>query len=133
MNDCSRLLLAVAALMLALSSTVHPAPWQTAVPGWKYEFPRDHWSHDGFKTEWWYFTGQLRAEDGRRFGYQITFFRQGIRPLEHRAETTSRLLVNELSFGHAALTDLSESRFRFTQNLSRGSFGEAGFGRGAST
>ena len=55
-----------------LAFTAH-AEWRVALPGWKYEFPRDHGNHPEFKTEWWYFTGNLAAKDGREFGYQLTF------------------------------------------------------------
>ena len=37
-------------------------------------FPQDHGPHPDFQTEWWYYTGNLQAEDGHRFGYQLTFF-----------------------------------------------------------
>jgi predicted secreted hydrolase len=52
-----------------------------AVPqrGYRFSFPRDHGSHPEFKLEWWYITGHLFAEDGRRFGYQATFFRSARR------------------------------------------------------
>ncbi|MEZ0389733.1 MAG: lipocalin-like domain-containing protein, partial [Verrucomicrobium sp.] len=43
-------------------------------PGRKFEFPRDHGSHPEFKIEWWYVTGHLYTEGGRRFGFQATFF-----------------------------------------------------------
>lgn len=102
--------------------------WRVALPGWKYEYPRDHWSHREFKTEWWYFTGELRTGNGRRFGYQATFFRQGIRPPNLRRGETSRFIVNDFPFAHMALTDLSAGKFRYTQKHSRGAFGEAGFG-----
>ena len=39
-------------------------------------FPADHGAHPAFRTEWWYLTGHLDGEDGRRFGFQVTFFRQ---------------------------------------------------------
>ena len=44
-------------------------------------FPGDHGPHPDFRTEWWYFTGNLQAEDGREFGYQLTFFRNALAPL----------------------------------------------------
>lgn len=43
-----------------------------------FRFPADHGPHPEFATEWWYFTGNLEAEDGRHFGYQLTFFRKGL-------------------------------------------------------
>jgi predicted secreted hydrolase len=113
-------------LLLALS-TAHAAEWRAALPGWQYEFPRDHRTHREFKTEWWYFTGNIESTDGRRFGYQLTFFRQGIRP-PSAAPAASRFVVDDLKFSHFALSDLSAGRFRFRQKLARGAFGEAGFG-----
>lgn len=102
--------------------------WQLALPGWQYEFPRDHGSHPGFKTEWWYFTGNLRAKDGREFGYQLTFFRQGVTPEPVNAK--SRFVTRDIKFAHFTLSDLSRGKFRFGQMLSRGAFGEAGFDDG---
>ena len=108
-----------------VSSTA--ADWRFALPGWLYEFPRDHRPHPEFKTEWWYFTGNLRVENGRRFGYQLTFFRQGIRPPVQRGSERSRFIVGDLKFAHFAVTDVASGRFHFEQALSRGAYGEAGF------
>ena len=106
------------------------ADWEIAEPGWRYEFPRDHHAHSGFKTEWWYFTGNLTNDRGRRFGFELTFFRQGIRPLAERKETTSRFIVDDLKFAHFTVTDAAGKMFLFHQKASRGSFGEAGFDAG---
>ncbi len=108
-----------------------PADWETARPGWRYDFPRDHHLHDNFKTEWWYFTGNLANAKGRPFGYELTFFRQGVRPPHERTGTTSRFVIDDLKFAHFALTDPEGKRFLFQQKTSRGSFGEAGFSEGA--
>jgi len=106
------------------------ADWRMALPGWQYEFPRDHHRHADFKTEWWYFTGRLVDEDGGVFGYQLTFFRQGIRPPEERGGTTSRFILDDLKFAHFAISDVRAQQFHFQQKLSRGAFGEAGFDEG---
>jgi len=111
---------------LPLLSAAEPA-WSVARPGWTYEFPRDHHAHPDFKTEWWYFTGNLAAEDGREFGYQLTFFRQGVRRGDP-AET--KFAVEDIKLAHFAVTDISSGKFRFAQRLSRGAFGEAGFAAG---
>lgn len=102
--------------------------WLLALPGWRYEFPRDHGNHPDFKTEWWYFTGNLRGSDGREFGYQLTFFRQGVTPEPPRAK--SRFVTRDLKFAHFAISDLAREKFFFGQTLRRGAFGEAGFGDG---
>ncbi|HET6409863.1 MAG TPA: lipocalin-like domain-containing protein [Chthoniobacteraceae bacterium] len=117
-------------LVLAAIPTVYAEDsWRLALPGWRYEFPRDHFAHADFKTEWWYFTGNLRDESGRRYGYQLTFFRQGIRPFATRGQTKSRFICNELKFAHFAVSDPAGKRFLFTQKTSRGAFDEAGFAK----
>ncbi|MEO8352854.1 MAG: lipocalin-like domain-containing protein [Chthoniobacteraceae bacterium] len=105
-----------------------PFPWRVSEPGWRYEFPRDHFLHPEFKTEWWYFTGNLGASDGRRFGYQLTFFRQGIRPRSLVEKIASRFVIEDFKFAHFAVSDLTGKAFHGTQKTSRGAFGEAGFG-----
>ncbi len=116
-------------LVAALGLLCSGADWKIAEPGASYQFPRDHHRHADFKTEWWYFTGNLQGAEGRRFGYELTFFRQGIRPPNERGGTTSRFIVDDLKFAHFTLTDEAGKRFRFYQKVSRGSFGAAGFDR----
>ncbi|HMJ05047.1 MAG TPA: lipocalin-like domain-containing protein, partial [Chthoniobacterales bacterium] len=106
------------------------ADWQIAEPGWRYESPRDHHAHLSFKTEWWYFTGNLSDATGRRFGYQLTFFRQGILPPDERKPELSRFVVRDLKFAHFTVTDVAARQFHFIQKTSRGAFGEAGFDEG---
>ena len=106
------------------------ADWQIAQPGWKYAFPRDHHLHGEFKTEWWYFTGNLFDADNRRFGYELTFFRQGVRPASQRNPALSKFVVDDLKFAHFTVTDVAGKKFRFDQKTSRGAFGEAGFDGG---
>src|SRR5947207_4605418 len=50
-------------LVALVAANSFAADWRTAEPGWRYEFPRDHHAHRGFKTEWWYFTGNLFDND----------------------------------------------------------------------
>jgi predicted secreted hydrolase len=106
-------------------STAH-AQWQIARPGKLYQFPADHRSHPGFQTEWWYFTGNLRTSEGKDFGYQVTWFRQGLRPPGVLIPTRSRFIVEDLHFVHLAISDLTKKRHHFAQVLRRGSHGEAG-------
>ena len=48
------------------------------------DFPRDHGPHPGYRTEWWYYTGNLQAETGEKYGFQLTFFRSQISPPDER-------------------------------------------------
>jgi predicted secreted hydrolase len=125
MKPILRLLLLVSTALTALAAP--ESAWRLSLPGWKYEFPRDHGSHPGFKTEWWYFTGHLESAQGEQFGYQLTFFRQGVRPPSAAAAPASRFVISDLPFAHFAFTDVAKQRFLFSQRLSRGAFGEAGF------
>lgn len=83
-----------------------------AIPqkGRVFVFPRDHGSHSEFRTEWWYVTGHLDAEGGRRFGFQVTFFRQA------RREDGKSL---HLHLAHAALLDAQTGRFVHEERLNR--------------
>jgi predicted secreted hydrolase len=121
-KPCGAFLLAIV-LMLHASA----ADWRMALPGWQFEFPRDHHLHPEFKSEWWYFTGRLEDEKGGVFGYQLTFFRQGLRPPGVRDGASSRFVVNDLKFAHFAISDIRDQRFDFAQKINRGAFGEAGF------
>jgi predicted secreted hydrolase len=93
--------------------------WLDAAPGYAWEFPRDHWSHPGYRTEWWYFTGQLAAtgEAEPRFGYQFTFFRVGLVP--RNPEWVSGWSASDIIMGHAAVTDLRQGEHRFTELVYR--------------
>lgn len=113
-----------------LATSLFAAEWKIAEPGWRYEFPKDHRVHRQFKTEWWYFTGNVFDEKGRRFGYELTFFRHGIQPAADRDPGASRFVVDDLKFAHFAITDVAGQKFHFDQKTSRGAFGEAGFDNG---
>jgi predicted secreted hydrolase len=97
--------------------------WREAAPGYRFEFPRDHASHPEFKLEWWYYTGNVQTPEGRRFGYQVTFFRVGVDPLP---TNPSRWAVRDLYMTHLAVSDPQARRYRFDERLSRGGPGLAG-------
>ena len=107
----------IALLILGVSNPVAANDWKTAQPDYAWSFPRDHWAHEGYKTEWWYFTGHLTAEDGRRFGYQFTFFRVGVLPTA--PGTDSAWTARDLIMGHAAIGDLDRNEHRFSEVIYR--------------
>jgi predicted secreted hydrolase len=90
------------------------------------DFPADHGPHPDYQTEWWYYTGNLTAADGRHFGYQLTFFRRALLPAEARAERDSNWAADQVYMAHFALTDVSAGRFHAFERLARGSAGLAG-------
>ncbi|MEK7350705.1 MAG: lipocalin-like domain-containing protein, partial [Nitrospirota bacterium] len=83
--------------------------FRVATEGYRYSFPRDHGAHEEFRTEWWYYTGQLTAKDGRPFGYELTFFRRGM-PREQTKTLPSKWAVSHLYLAHFAISDLSKGR-----------------------
>ncbi len=114
------------AATLALAWAQGEPAWRLARPDHAWSFPRDHWAHPEYQTEWWYFTGHLRSAEGRRFGYQFTFFRVGL--LAERPSLDSQWAAGQLLMGHAALSDLDGGQHYFSEVLYRatpllGSFG----------
>jgi predicted secreted hydrolase len=82
-----------------------------------FSFPADHGAHPTFQTEWWYFTGNLQAADGSRFGYELTFFRRGLSP--QAIERSSTWASNEIFMAHFAVTDGKGGQFYAYQRFSR--------------
>ncbi len=92
-------------------------------PSQHYEFPRDHFSHPDYQTEWWYYTGNLQAADGHRFGFELTFFRQRVQ-LSKTMSGTWR--PEEIYLAHLTLSDLDGRHFYYTERLNRAGPGLAG-------
>jgi predicted secreted hydrolase len=111
------LALAIAPLAFAQSA------WQNASPDHVFEFPRDHASHPDAKIEWWYYTGNVVTASGRRFGYQVTFFRVGV---DHTPANPSKWAVRDIFMAHLAVSDPDGKRYRFDERLSRGGPGLSG-------
>ena len=95
-----------------------------AVEPMKFAFPRDHGPHSDYKTEWWYYTGNLKTEDGREFGYQLTFFRSAL--MAEMPVRKSRLGTNHIYMAHFALTDVNAETHTSFERYSRGAGGLAG-------
>src|SRR5260370_24409625 len=81
--------------------------YKAAMPGYKYEFPRDHFNHPEFQTEWWYTTGNLIASDGRHYGFELTFFRHGV---DRHPGKTESWDIRDLYLAHLALSDLDAGK-----------------------
>jgi len=117
-QTCGVLLMAVGLLFSFLMATdVDGEEWKIAVPDYGWSFPQDHWARQGYKTEWWYFTGHLESEQGRKFGYQFTFFRVGLLP--KKPPLNSEWAANNLIMGHASISDLETGRHFFSEVLYR--------------
>jgi predicted secreted hydrolase len=91
-----------------------------------FSFPKDHGPHPGYRTEWWYYTGNLQSHEGRRFGYQLTIFRVALTP--QKPLRTSPWAANEIFMAHFAVTDVQGKRFHYAERFSRAALGLAGAG-----
>lgn len=90
----------------------------------EFSFPADHGPHPDYRQEWWYYTGNLTAEDGRHFGFQLTFFRFALAPRPRPGDST--WATNQIYMAHFALTDVAGRRFYHDERFSRGALGLAG-------
>ncbi len=109
-------------LLIALCAPMRAQEYSPALPGYRYEFPRDHFNHPEYQTEWWYYTGNLRSRNGHRFGFELTFFRQGV----SRTLSPSPWYVHDLYMAHLALSDVSGGRYYEAERLNRAGPGIAG-------
>jgi predicted secreted hydrolase len=101
--------------------------WQLALPGYHYQFPRDHFSHPDYQTEWWYYTGNLGAADGHRFGFELTFFRRALDlPKRVVAGSDATWRPDQIYLAHLALSDIDGRDFYCTERLTRAGPGLAG-------
>lgn len=95
-----------------------------AIEAWDWHFPRDHGAHPAFQTEWWYYTGVLATDDGRRFGFQFTIFRRAISPLDSSSDSEFR--TRNFYMAHFTISDIAAQRFYHEVRYSRGGAGLAG-------
>lgn len=97
--------------------------WKSAEKGYAYAFPRDHGQHPEHKIEWWYFTGNVKTDTGRRFGYQLTFFRIGA--VSHTV-VVSPWALRDVWMAHLAVSDLAGGTYHHADRLNRAGPGIAG-------
>ena len=121
---CQVAVMLLASFITAVHGQEAAQPFRRALPGYVYEFPKDHAAHPEFRTEWWYYTGHLGTVKGRNFGFQLTFFRHALRPPS--IKSPSRWALHTLYFAHFAITDEKDNNYRFQEKVSRGALDVAG-------
>ena len=110
-----------------------PALSQTILPGFTYadgtrplSFPADFGAHPDFRSEWWYYTGNLQTAQGRHFGFELTVFRVSLLPPTAPLPSDSNWYSRELYFAHFTISDISSGRFYAFERYSRPGPGLAG-------
>lgn len=116
-------------IFLGLSTFVHAADYRSVTGPCDFVFPGDHGAHPDFRTEWWYYTGNVFAPSGNHYGFQLTFFRSQI--AEPGSEETwptkpSAWRTKDLFLAHSALSDLERKHFYHDERMARGGAGLAG-------
>lgn len=103
-----------------------------------WRFPADFGPHPEYRTEWWYYTGNLEGDDGRPFGYQLTIFRQALAPVapdgsarpsaaeSAGASTGSRWRTPQVFSAHFTVSDIAAGGFLQEERFARGALGLAG-------
>jgi len=92
-------------------------------------FPEDHGPHPGYRSEWWYYTGNVLSTSGRHFGYQVTIFRYQTGPSDETKEwpaPASAWRTQQIFIAHAAVSDLDNSDHHQTEVAARHALAMAG-------
>jgi predicted secreted hydrolase len=121
----STVALSVCSTIAAIAFGASIASGELALPGYRYRFPADYFSHSSYQTEWWYYTGNLKTREGQEFGFELTFFR--FHPDERdNADLNSVWSTSQIYIAHFALTDMSHKRFYVEERVNRSGPGLAG-------
>lgn len=91
--------------------------FQKAFEKRKFIFPEDHGPHPGFRTEWWYFTGNIISDDNKKFGYQFTIFRTSLS--SDKNQGISEWSSNQIYMAHFTVTDIANEKFYYDEKFSR--------------
>jgi predicted secreted hydrolase len=89
-------------------------------------FPEDFGAHEDFRTEWWYYTGNLQTSEGRPFGFELTVFRVSLLPPTVELPEDSEWYGRSLYFAHFAVSDIEAERFYAFERYARPGPGLAG-------
>lgn len=116
----------IVALILLHTATQLTAqsPWKQATEPHPWSFPKDHGNHPDYRTEWWYFTGNVLNAAKEALAYQLTFFRQGAR--RDNPPLKSRWIFRDLYFAHFAVSHPAQKIFLKDQKTSRAALNLAG-------
>jgi predicted secreted hydrolase len=93
-------------------------------PPWSFHFPADHGAHPAFRSESWIFSGQLATPQGRRFGFQLGFFRLALTP--QPPPSPSAWATHQVYRAHLAISDVTGEHFHAFERYSRAALGLSG-------
>jgi predicted secreted hydrolase len=118
-----------AACVISVVNATEPTGYSSVTGPCNLEFPHDHGAHPGYRTEWWYYTGNLQAPSGEKYGFQLTFFRSQIRPSDDRQrwpKPTSAWRTQPIYLAHSAISNLTAKQHLQAERVSREALSMAG-------
>jgi len=78
----------------------------------KVKLPDDLFAKRDVQTEWWYYTGHCKTENGREFGFELVFFKRRT-DRDRLGVVPMTILANPMYFAHFAISDITGQRFRY--------------------
>ena len=81
------------------------------------KLPRDLYAHHNAQTEWWYYTGHAETDSGKKFGFELVFFKRRT-DLDKFSFVPVRIFGNPIYFAHFAITDIDGKKFRYAHRKS---------------
>jgi predicted secreted hydrolase len=118
-----------AAFVVPSVMAAEPTGFKTVTGPCNLEFPQDHGPHPGYRTEWWYYTGNLQAASGKMYGFQLTFFRSQISTPADRQKwphPASAWRTQQIYLAHCAISDITKKEHLQAQMVSREALKMAG-------
>lgn len=100
-----------------LTETRPPKGFSYAIEPHDFRFPRDHAAHPKFRSEWWYFTGNLVGKNGRDYAFDITFFRFALQAEEFTSQSPFR--TSQIYLAHFAVADIENQTYLHAEKLAR--------------
>lgn len=104
--------------LIGCASVQNQYSWKRAGANETIQLPRDHFAHDDFRTEWWYYTGNVKDKNGNEYAFQVVFFKR--RP--DSTDATSYLIryfSDPAYMSHFHITDFTNDFFVFDERLDR--------------
>jgi len=123
------IILLAAASVIPLINAEEPTGYLSVTGPCNLEFPKDHGPHPGYRTEWWYYTGNLQDASGERYGFQLTFFRSQISPTGDRQkwpQPSSAWRTQQVYLAHSAISNITEKQHLQAELISREALNMAG-------
>lgn len=126
---------AAAASGIRWGEAPEPEGFVSALSPRHWQFPADFGPHPEYRTEWWYYTGNLEGDDGRPFGYQLTIFRQALAPdgsatpeapESAGATAASPWRTPQIFSAHFSVSDIAAGSFLHQERFARGALSLAG-------